>query len=101
MTGFGLTENVFILGSLSSNIKESGIREIFLLESGILGFGIWNKGQVFWIPPMIGIQNLSSADVESRMQYPWRRIENPRLSDSLAWDDHCFQLDEIKEIISF
>ena len=50
---------------------------------------------------MIGIQNLRSNHIESRMQYPWLRIENPRLSDSLAWDDHCFQLDKIKDIICF
>ena len=35
------------------------------------------------------------------MQYPWRRIENPRLSDFLAWADHCFQLDKIKDIMCF
>ena len=40
---------------------------------------------------MIGIQNAVSM--------AW--IENPRLSDSLAWDDHCFQLDKIKDIICF
>ena len=91
MTGFGLTD-----------VREcKGIREIFLLESGILGFGIWNKGQAFWIPLITGIQNLSSTDKESRMQYPWCGIENPRLSDSLAWADHCFQLDKIKDIMCF
>ena len=35
------------------------------------------------------------------MQYPWCRIENPRLSDFLAWADHCFQLDKIKDIMCF
>ena len=59
-------------------------------------------GQVLWIPLIIiGIRNPSSTDKESRMQYPWCRIENPRLSDFLAWADHCFQLDKIKDIMCF
>ena len=76
MTGFSLTENIFIIGSLSPHVRESGIWEIFL-------------------------RNPSSTDKESRMQYPWHRIENPRLSDFLAWADHYFQLDKIKDIMCF
>ena len=101
MAGFDLTEDIFSLGSLSSHVRESEIREIFLLESGILGFGIWNKAQVLWIPFIIGIQNPSSSDKESRIQYSWRGNEDPRLSDSLAWVDHCFQRDKIKDIMCF
>ena len=73
-----------------------GIRNL-----GNFSLGIWNKGQVLWIPLITGIRNPSSTDKESRMQYPWRRIENPRLSDFLAWADHCFQLDKIKDIMCF
>ena len=76
MTGFSLTENIFIIGSLSPHVRESGIWEIFL-------------------------RNPSSTDKESRMQYPWHRIENPRLSDFLAWADLRFQLDKIKDIMCF
>ena len=68
---------------------------------GNFSLGIWNKGQVLWIPLIIGIQNPSSTDKESRMQYPWSRIKNPRLSDFLAWADHYFQLDKIKDIMCF
>ena len=68
---------------------------------GNFSLGIWNKGQVLWIPLITGIRNASSTDKESRMQYPWRRIENPRLSDFLAWADHCFQFDKIKDIMYF
>ena len=47
------------------------------------------------------MRNPSSTDKESRMQYPWHRIENPRQSDFLAWAHHCFQLDKIKDIMCF
>ena len=92
MTGFSLTENVFILGSLSPHVW----------NLGNFSLGIWNKGpKVLWIPLITGIRNPCSTDKESRMQYPWRKIENPRLSDFLEWADHCFQLDKIKDIMCF
>ena len=69
-----------MLGSLSPNVRESGIWEIFLLESGN-----YDKGQVLWILLIIGIRNPSSTDKEFRIRYPWRRTENPRLSDFLVW----------------
>ena len=68
---------------------------------GNFSLGIWNKGQVLWIPLITGIWNPCSTDRESRMQYPWRKIENTRLSDFLEWADHCFQLDKIKDIMCF
>ena len=87
-----MTENVFILGSLSPHVWNLG--NFFL--------GIWNKGpKVLWILLITGIRNPCSTDKESRIQYPWRKIENPRLSDFLEWADHCFQLDKIKDIMCF
>ena len=82
-----------------------GIRNPGNFSLGIWNPGLWNlEKRSSIVDPTynnIGTQNLSSTVKESRMQYPWRGIENPRLSDSLAWDDHCFQLDKVKDIICF
>ena len=39
--------------------------KLLLVESGILGFGIWNTAQGIRNPLTIGIQNSSSTDKES------------------------------------
>ena len=39
------------------------------MESEILGFGIWNAAQGILILPTTGIQNLSSTDKLSEIQY--------------------------------
>ena len=54
---------------------KSRIWEIFLVESRILGFGIWNTDQGIWIPLTIVIQIPSSTDKESRIQYLESRIQ--------------------------
>ena len=48
-------------------IPESG--KFLLLESGILGSGIQNTAQGIRISLTIGIQDQSSTDKESRIQY--------------------------------
>ena len=95
MTGFSLTENVFISYRVTVT-PCNGIQNL-----GNFSLGIWNEGQVLWIPLIIEFRNPSSIDKESGMRYPWSRIENPRVSDFLAWADHCFQLDKIKDIMCF
>ena len=48
---------------------ESEIQETSLVESGIVGFVIWNTALGVRIPLTIGIRNLSSTDKESAIQY--------------------------------
>ena len=61
---------------------ESG--KILLLESGILGFGIWKTAQGIRNPLRIGIQNPSSTDKDWNpvpgLRNPQRGIQDPRLS---------------------
>ena len=49
--------------------------EMFLVESRILGFGIWNTDQGIWISLTIVIQIPSSTDKESIIQYLESRIQ--------------------------
>ena len=58
-----------------------GIPEIFLLESGILGFGIRNTVRGIRIALTTRIRNPSSTDKESAgIQCQVSGIQNPRLS---------------------
>ena len=64
-------------------LVESGICEIFLVESGILGFGIWNTPQGILINLRIESSTFKESGIqyqESRIQNPWRGIQNARLS---------------------
>ena len=70
----------------SGKFLESGIWEIFLVESGILGFGIWNSPQGMSgspqrlkVPPSKNPE-LCNWNPESRIQNPLRGIQNTRLS---------------------
>ena len=61
---------------------DSGNREIFAVESGILGFGIQNTAKKIWNPskdwnPVAGIRN------------PRHGIQNPRLSWIPLHDAKC------------
>ena len=56
-------------------VLKSRMWEMFLVESRILGFGIWNTDQGIWIPLTIVIQIPSSTDKESRIQYLESRIQ--------------------------
>ena len=73
---YRVTRNLSILhiqGNPDSGIweilVETGIRDIFLVKSGILGFGIRNTAQGIWIPMTTGIQNPSSTDKECGTKY--------------------------------
>ena len=73
---YRVTRNLSILhiqGNPDSGIweilVEIGIRDIFLVKSGILGFGIRNRAQGIWIPMKTGIQNPSSTDKECGTKY--------------------------------
>jgi len=63
---------------------ETGIREVFLVDSGNLGFGIRNTLELkeSGIPLTIKIQNPSSTDKETgfRIENSRRGIQNPKLS---------------------
>ena len=64
-------------------LVETGIREIFLVESGLLGFGIWNTPQGILIPLRIESSTIKESgiqDQESRIQNPCLGIQNTRLS---------------------
>ena len=54
---------------------KSRMWEMFLVESRILGFGIWNTDQGIWISLTIVIQIPSSTDKESIIQYLESRIQ--------------------------
>ena len=68
---FGLYDICFslILDVLSPLVRESGFWNLgnyfLLVESGIVGLGIWNTAQGIWIPLTIGIRNPSSTDTDS------------------------------------
>ena len=57
---------------LSPLVRESGFWNLgnyfLLVESGILGLGIWNTAQGIWISLTIGIRNPSSTDTDSRIK---------------------------------
>ena len=50
-------------------IQISGSGRFLLVESGILGFGIWNVAKESGISLKIGIWNPSSTDKENGIQY--------------------------------
>ena len=52
------------------------IQQIFAVESGILGFGIWNELKESGISLTIGIQNPSFIDKESRIHGLKSRIQD-------------------------
>ena len=56
-------------------LEESGIRDFFLVESGILGFGIQNTAKESGIPLKIGIHDPRSTDKESGIQNLESRIQ--------------------------
>ena len=58
-----------ILKSGTFLLVESGILKICLVESGILGFAIWNTAQ--------GIRN-PTEDCNPESMFHWQRIRNPR-----------------------
>ena len=66
------TFDLFVAPCKGMRILESG--KILLVESGILGFGIWNTAQGIWNPT-------------------WSRIQVPLL-DSFTWGDFCSNLNE-------
>ena len=86
----GISEKCLIQGVkiISPNVRESGFPnpgnfcfwnpesgKILLLESGILGFGIWKTAQGSRNPLRIGIQNPSSTDKDWN---PVPGLQNPR-----------------------
>ena len=58
-----------ILESGTFLLVESGILKICLVESGILGFAIWNTAQGIWNP---------TKDCNPESKFHWQRIRNPR-----------------------
>ena len=78
-----------------TRILESG--KSFLMDSGILGFGIQNTTQgirTIWSLANDWNLELSSTDKnqESGMRNPKRGIQNPRSTvlDNLTWSEPCF-----------
>ena len=53
-------------------LVETGIWEIFLVESGLLGFGIWNTPQGILIP--LRIESSTIKDPDSSTRNPESRI---------------------------
>ena len=63
---------------IQSRIRENQeSRKILLLESGILGFGIWKTAQGIWNPLTIGIQNPSKSSTDKDWN-PVPGLQNPR-----------------------
>ena len=66
-------------------LVETGISEIFLVESGILGFGIWNTTQGILIP--LRIESSTSKNPESSTRNQESRIHAVefRIQDHLGF----------------
>ena len=62
-------KEIQILESGKVLLVESRILEIALVETRLLGFGIWNAAQGIQIPLSIGSRNQRSTDNKSRIQY--------------------------------
>ena len=85
-----ITISITKISQNNSRLIQSRIREnqeswkILLLESGILGFGIWKTAQGSRNPLRIGIQNPSSTDKDWNpvpgVQNPQSGIQDLRLS---------------------
>ena len=67
----------------SPHVRDSGIREIFLVKSGILGFGIRNTAQRIRNPP-------SSTDKESVIYGGESRIQHCRGFSYMGRADSLF-----------
>lgn len=78
VTGEKNSEKIYILESGKFLLMESGILEIALVETRILGFGIWNIAQGIWIPLSTGFWNQRSTDKKPRIQYLESGIWNLR-----------------------
>ena len=80
-------KEIYILESGKFFLVESGILEISLVETRILGFGIRNTAQGIRIPLSIGLRNQRSTDKNSRVQYLESEVHGveSRVQDSIGF----------------
>lgn len=84
---FDPSKGIRILESKTFCLRNPLSARFLLVESGIVGFGIWNTAEGIWNPQTIDIRNPSFMDKESGIQYRKSGIHGveTRIQDSLGF----------------